>query len=82
MTIDIFTIIRISNLRIICAVGVSVDNKTHQTGKYKRECEDKVDKITQDREYLLSEGIFPMGLRLPDCQYDGRYNRVKVTDTE
>jgi hypothetical protein len=66
----------------MCSVDISVDTRIHQTGKYNRECEAEALKIIQDREDLLSEGIFPMGLRLPDCQYDGRYNRVKVTDTE
>ncbi|XP_021934661.1 thyroglobulin-like isoform X2 [Zootermopsis nevadensis] len=61
---------------------VCFDHRIHQTGKYKRECEEKASKIMQDRINLLSEGIFPVGLRLPNCQYDGRYNRVKVTDTE
>lgn len=58
------------------------DPNIHQKGKYKRECEEKAFKIMQDKEQLLSEGILPMGLRIPDCQYDGRYNRVMVTDTE
>jgi hypothetical protein len=69
-------------LKTANGVGISVDPNLHQKGKYKRECEEKAVKIMQDREYLLSEGILPVGLRLPDCQYDGRYSRVMVTDTE
>lgn len=68
-------------LRTVNGVGVSVDPNIHQKGKYKRECEEKAFKIMQDKEELLSEGILPVGLRIPDCQYDGRYNRVMVTDT-
>jgi hypothetical protein len=51
------------------------------TGKYLRKCEEEALKIKQIREDLLSEGIIPVGLRFPDCQYDGRYSRVMINDT-
>lgn len=57
------------------------DPNIHQEGKYVKECEAEAFKIKQTREYLLSEGIIPVGLRFLDCQYDGRYSRVMVNDT-
>lgn len=57
------------------------DPKIHQKGKYARKCEAEALKIKQTIESLLSEGIIPVGLRLPACQYDGQYSRVMVYDT-
>jgi len=57
------------------------DPNIHQDGKYARKCEVEALKIKQTVENLLSEDIIPVGLRLPACQYDGRYSRVMINDT-
>ncbi|XP_069686026.1 uncharacterized protein [Periplaneta americana] len=58
------------------------DSKIHEKGRYKQKCEEKALKMMQEAQNLLDEGIIPIGFRLPDCQYDGRYSRVMVMDTE
>jgi len=57
------------------------DPDIHKDGKYARKCEAEALKIKQTIENILSEGIIPVGLRLPVCQYDGRYSRVMVNNT-
>lgn len=57
------------------------DPNIHQVGKYARKCEAEALKIKLTIENLLSEGIIPVGLRIPVCQYDGRYSRLMVNNT-
>ena len=54
----------------------------HTTGKYKRECEQKLEEMLLEIQLLKDDGITPIGLRLPNCQYDGYYDRLYVTDDE
>ncbi|PSN37550.1 hypothetical protein C0J52_12554 [Blattella germanica] len=58
------------------------DTTVHTKGKYKRECEEKLQQMLLEIEMLKEDGITVIGQQLPDCQYDGRYNRVMVKDNE
>jgi len=70
------------NLKVSKFLPISVDPKIHQCGNYAKVCEEEALKTKEIIEDLLSEGIIPVGLRLPVCQYDGQYSRVKVNNTQ
>lgn len=70
------------NLKVSKFLPISVDPNIHQVGKYARKCEAEALKIKLTIENLLSEGIIPVGLRIPVCQYDGRYSRLMVNNTQ
>ncbi|KAJ9595074.1 hypothetical protein L9F63_013639, partial [Diploptera punctata] len=57
------------------------DAKIHEANKYKRTCEEKLEEALDEIELLKEEGITPMGTNLPNCQYDGRYDRVMINNT-